>query len=248
MTGPSASDGDLEVIDLRAELRDRRALTWRQRLGGPDRYGVLLLLIIATIVMSVVLREDRWERLVAISLAGVMLVFALRTSEASVLRQVSAIAVVATFMIAAGVAAVRGSVSTEVRAGIAALVTLLLIAVLLAIVRRLATHLTVSWGTILGALCIYLLFALVFAAAYSVAGRLQRGVLFAQQDDFTTADTIYFSLTTLTTVGFGDLTMRSDVTRVMSAIEAVLGQIYLIAAVGLLVGNLGRRRHARARR
>jgi hypothetical protein len=41
--------------------------------------------------------------------------------------------------------------------------------------------------------------------------------------------------------------MRTDLTRIMAAMEALLGQIYLITAVGLLIGNLGRRRRKPAR-
>jgi NAD/NADP transhydrogenase beta subunit len=125
-----------------------------------------------------------------------------------------------------------------------ALVTLLLIAVQVAIVRRLSTHLTISWDTIMGALCVYLLFSMIFAGLYSVVGHLENGRLFAQQNEFTSTDALYFSLTTLTTVGFGDLSMRADVTRIAAAMEGLLGQIYLITAVALLVGNLGQRRRA----
>jgi hypothetical protein len=86
---------------------------------------------------------------------------------------------------------------------------------------------------------------MVFAAAYAVAGHAQGDRLFEQQPGFDSAETLYYSLITLTTVGYGDLTMRSEVTRIMSAMEALLGQIYLITAVALLVGNLGRSRRAR---
>ena len=76
----------------------------------------------------------------------------------------------------------------------------------------------------------------------------ENGRLFAGHEEFTSTDTLYFSLTTLTTVGFGDLSMRADATRIMAAMEGLLGQIYLITAVALLVGNLGqRRRDARDR-
>jgi len=112
-------------------------------------------------------------------------------------------------------------------------------------VHRLSTHLTISWPTILGALCVYLVFGMVFASAYAFAGHLEDGLLFVQQQGFTSADTLYFSLVSLTTVGYGDLTMRADITRIMAAMEALLGQIYLITAVGLLIGNLGRARRPR---
>jgi hypothetical protein len=235
-----------EVVDLRAELSALHPRNWRDRLGGPDRYGVLLALIVVTIVTSVVLHDTEWERLVAVTMVAVMLLFALRTSQASKRLQRFALAFVPLTVIGtAAAAAARDNDAADIRIGMAALTTLLLLAVLFAIVHRLSTHLTISWPTILGALCVYLVFGMVFSSAYAFAGHLQDGELFVQQQGFTSADTLYFSLVTLTTVGFGDLTMRADVTRIMSAMEALLGQIYLITAVGLLIGNLGRERRPR---
>ena len=246
MTGPDTQD-EREVVDLRRELRDRHDMSWRERLGGTDRYGVLLVLILITIVVTVVLRDNDWERFASVSMIGVMLLFALRTSRASIQLQRLAIAFVPVCIVATAIAAGWGDDGQSVRIGIASLMTVLQAAVLLAILRRLATHLTISWNTILGALCIYLVFGMAYSSAYAVAGHAQDGQLFVQQDAFTSADTIYFSLVTLTTVGYGDLTMRTDLTRIMAAMEALLGQIYLITAVGLLIGNLGRRRRKPAR-
>jgi len=235
-----------EVVDLRVELSALHPRNWRERLGGPDRYGVLLSLIVVTIVASVVLRDNEWERLAAVTMVAVMLLFALRTSQASKRLQRFAIALVPlTVLGTAAAAAARGNDAADIRIAMSALTALLLLSVLFAIVYRLSTHLTISWPTILGALCVYLVFGMVFASAYAFAGHLQDGALFVQQQGFTSADTLYFSLVTLTTVGFGDLTMRADVTRIMAAMEALLGQIYLITAVGLLIGNLGRARRPR---
>jgi len=46
----------------------------------------------------------------------------------------------------------------------------------------------------------------------------------------------YFSFTTLTTVGYGDIVPRSPAARTMAVLEAVMGQFYLVALVGRLVG------------
>ena len=243
--GEPGAEG-LEVVDLRAELSARHPRTWRERLGGPDRYGVLLALILTTTVASVVLHDSEWERLVAVTMVAVMLLFALRTSQASNRLQRFALGFVPLIVLGtAAAAAARDNDAADIRIAMSALTTFLLLAVLFAIVHRLSTHLTISWPTILGALCVYLVFGMVFASAYALAGYLQDGALFVQQQGFTSADTLYFSLVTLTTVGFGDLTMRADVTRIMAAMEALLGQIYLITAVGLLIGNLGRARRPR---
>ena len=47
---------------------------------------------------------------------------------------------------------------------------------------------------------------------------------------------IYFSFTTLTTVGFGDILPTSPTSRAFAALEAVLGQIMVVVMIARLVG------------
>ena len=60
---------------------------------------------------------------------------------------------------------------------------------------------------------------------------------------------LYFSFVVITTLGFGDLTPRTDIGRVLVSLEALLGQIFLVTVVAVLVANMGRAtRRAPARR
>ncbi|HUB75504.1 MAG TPA: potassium channel family protein, partial [Solirubrobacteraceae bacterium] len=61
----------------------------------------------------------------------------------------------------------------------------------------------------------------------------------------TQSQEIYFSFSTLTTTGYGDLTPALNVGRALSVLEMLTGQIYLVTVIGLLVANM-RRRTARA--
>ena len=53
-------------------------------------------------------------------------------------------------------------------------------------------------------------------------------------------DFVYFSYVTLTTVGYGDFTAATSTGRMIAVSEALTGQLYLVSAVALLVGNIGR--------
>ncbi len=46
----------------------------------------------------------------------------------------------------------------------------------------------------------------------------------------------YFSFVTLATVGYGDIVPHTPAARTMALLEAILGQFYLVALVGRLVG------------
>ena len=47
----------------------------------------------------------------------------------------------------------------------------------------------------------------------------------------------YFSIVTLTTAGFGDVTPISDLARMLTAYEALVGQVYLVVFIALLMGR-----------
>jgi hypothetical protein len=47
---------------------------------------------------------------------------------------------------------------------------------------------------------------------------------------------LYFSFTTLTTLGYGDIVPVSAIARALTSIEAITGQIYLAVLVARLVG------------
>ena len=46
----------------------------------------------------------------------------------------------------------------------------------------------------------------------------------------------YFSFVTLTTLGYGDVTPLSEPARVLSLLEAIVGQMFLVIMIARLVG------------
>jgi hypothetical protein len=116
----------------------------------------------------------------------------------------------------------------------------LVIATPIVIGRRLVQHTTVTQSTITGALCVYLLIGLSFASLFGMTEVLGWGPFFAGRVQTNDADFLYFSYTTLATVGYGDLVARTNLGRMLAVLEALIGQLYLVTVVALLVGNLGR--------
>jgi hypothetical protein len=96
--------------------------------------------------------------------------------------------------------------------------------------------------TVLGALCIYVFIGMLWAFLYNAIGALGSEPFFVQTRNVTTADYLYFSYVTQTTVGYGDFTAATGFGRALAVLEALTGQIYLVTVVALLVSNLGRTR------
>jgi Ion channel len=113
-------------------------------------------------------------------------------------------------------------------------------------VRDLRARQTVTLQAVFGVLSVYLLLGLFFAAVYGSLEKLEHEPFFAQSEAATIPHSVYFSFTTLTTVGYGDLTARSSLGHTLSVSEALFGQIYLVTVVSLVVANLGRRRSGTA--
>ncbi|MBI1852188.1 MAG: two pore domain potassium channel family protein [Planctomycetes bacterium] len=97
-----------------------------------------------------------------------------------------------------------------------------------------------------GAVCVYLLIGLTWAFVYSILELAEPGTFVVAPSRPGSAtpssgqvgevfELTYYSFTTLTTVGFGDVTARTGPARALSAIEALAGQIYVAVLIARLV-------------
>lgn len=203
-------------------------------------YLLVLVLIFATIVFNLAAPEADWTRLVAAALGGALLLMALWVAKVrSFTLRVATLAVVVALLASLGAILLGGQFgSSAVR-----LVTFLTILIApAAIVRDVARHPRITIRTVFGVLCVYLLLGLIFQALFTVVADLDSANFFAQGTDGTAADRLYFSYTTLTTVGFGDFTAATGLGRSLTISEALLGQLYLVVVVALIVGNIGQER------
>jgi hypothetical protein len=64
-------------------------------------------------------------------------------------------------------------------------------------------------------------------------------------EDWTWIQSFYFSVTTLTTVGFGDLHPTSDGSRLFTAFYILVGVTIVLGSIGVIGSNYIRRREER---
>jgi hypothetical protein len=103
----------------------------------------------------------------------------------------------------------------------------------------------ISTDDVCGAFCGYLLVAVAFGHFYCLIEMLSAGSFGNQlrlsQPAMTTArlhsHLTYFSLITLTTVGYGDIVPTDGIARSLAAVEAVIGQFYIAMLIAEIIGK-----------
>lgn len=221
------------------------APAWRRHLHGDGYgYGWLLLLILSSIAFQLGAPETDSARVITLFLQGGTLIAALHVSGVRrwLIRLATAITAIAVLG-AAGVLIGSG----ELDQGGGRILGLMLVvmapaSIVIGIVRQARRAGKITLRTMFGVLCVYLLIGSAFAFAYGVISALDDGRFFAQLPNGTQSDFLYFSFTTMTTTGFGDLTAAYDLGRSLTITEALIGQIYLVTIVALIVSNLGQMR------
>jgi Ion channel len=207
-----------------------------------ERYGLLFCAIVTAFAIQGIATPGPWEQVAVTALLGATLVLALWAAEARPIVVRSALVLVVAVVAFSAVEAASGKV--DVAATRLANVFLLVLAppaIVVGIVRSLRARRGVTIAAVFGVLCLYILLGMFFAGLYSSLDRLNPH-FFANDAQASVSNCLYFSFTTLTTVGYGDFTAAGQLGHTLAVSEALLGQIYLVTIVSLIVGNLGQRR------
>lgn len=114
------------------------------------------------------------------------------------------------------------------------------------VLRQLFVPELVTFDTLCASLSVYLIFGLIWMNAYVIHETLRPGSYFttvapadgadAPDDTYQSLRLLYFSFTTLTSVGFGDIVARTNGARMLAVMETLTGQSYLLIMVSRLVG------------
>jgi hypothetical protein len=206
-----------------------------------DAFGLVVLLVLATYVTASLTRYTGWGAVAIIALGATSAVVALGTSRAK-RRTVRVAAVV-------GIACLSLALIAELtdREGFLAAAALaqfvLMVAATASVLRAVISEPRVTFRTILGAISVYLIFGLLFTSLYVGVDRLQDGPFFTDGGT-ETGDFIFFSFTTLTTTGYGNLVPAEQPGKMFSGLEMLLGQIFLVTLIAGLVSAWRPRRGA----
>ena len=198
------------------------------------RYALVLALVVSSVLFASFAPDGDGTRGVLLMLETLTLAIALwRSTTVSSNTRVGfvlAAMVLAVLQVLVGGSALTISVSV--------LNAAFSIATIIVIARGVITAGGVTFQSVIGAICIYLLVGISFAFLYGAAAEFRDTPFFTSGTDGTVSIRLYFSYITLTTVGYGDYVAAGSLGHTLSFMEALMGQLYLVTVVALLVGRL----------
>ena len=207
---------------------------WRQRAQrASDAFGLVLMLVLTTYVLASLIENEGWTAVLLLAVTTATSVVALVSSHARA-GFVRAAIVFSVMSIVLGVIGAATDERTWLNFASMIQVTLLAIA-MLAVLRRVVTTAEIGSRTILGAISVYAVLGILFSFAYSTIDHLQSGRFFSEVTDPKGSEFLFFSYTTLTTTGYGNLVPAGQPGRMFAGLEMMLGQLFLVTLVAGLV-------------
>ena len=201
--------------------------------SSPDSYGLVLLLILLTYALSATITAA-WAVSLILFVQIATVWVTLRVSRARRLARVIANAI----LVISAIAALVNLFIHQETAGtglLAVLSGLLYLVAPVSIVRHLALRRMVDLQTVLGAIAAYLLVGMFFAFLYRALGALQPGQFFGSQGEGSFSQDLFFSFTTLTTTGYGNLVPDANPGQTFAVMEMLVGQLFLVTAVAKVI-------------
>jgi hypothetical protein len=217
-------------------LRGQRPVLARIR--ATHSYWAVLGAIFAVFFLAALLPDTPWALSTIVLVAAATLLIAIWTGGWTMSERAFPVAL-ATMGIAAAAVNLfwHSKVLTETLGILGGLLTITIAVVIAAgaIAQR-----EVNTRSVAGAICVYVLFGMVFMFIFGFLATVGTDPFFAQGIDGTRSLRLYFSYVTLATLGYGDYTAAGNLGRALAVLEALMGQLYLVTVVAVVVTRLGR--------
>ena len=208
------------------------------RMRAAHSYWLVLVAIFAGFFLAALLPDTPWALSLIVLVQSATLLIAIWTAGWAMSERTVPFAIGTGAAVAATINIFSQSEALTATLGITAGLLTITIAVVIA-AGALGQN-EVNSRSVAGAICVYLLFGMMFMFLYGALATLGHTPFFAQGTDGTRSLRLYFSFVTLATLGYGDYTPTGNLGHALAVLEALIGQLYLVTVVAVVVTRLGR--------
>lgn len=227
---------------MSAPVRGEPAASTRRRsdalFDGASGYAIIFALLVASYVLCAAQRETNpspWAFLVI--LVTVAVVF--RVTEARQLVQHVAWVILSVAAVATIITALSGASGHVLDVVFSAASTAALLVAPAAIIAHQVKRRSLNIEALLAAITAYVLVGLFFTFVFNLFSLVSPVPMFGGPEDDSLANQLFFSFTTLTTTGYGNLVPVDATSQGIAVAEAITGQLFLITAVARIMRGTG---------
>jgi hypothetical protein len=200
-------------------------------------YWAVLAAIFVAFFMGALLPDDAWASSLIVLVLSATLLTVIWTAGWAMTERTVPFAIATVSGLAAAINIFWQAEALTAALGLIA--GLLIVSIAVAIAAGAIAQNEVNSRSVAGAICVYMLFGMLFMFLYGVLVALGHAPFFAQGTDGTRPIRLYFSFVTLATLGYGDYTPAGNLGHALAVLEALIGQLYLVTVVAVVVTRLG---------
>jgi hypothetical protein len=214
-----------------------------ERRNQPGRYTLLLVAILMLLIGEPFFFHHTLAQALTLVAMSFVLLSALSTLNVSKTYLVLGILLALPALISRWILQFEQNKPAEVIVAVSA--SAFIMVTVVGLIRHLFRVKDVTFDTISAAICAYLLLALAWAFIFALLelqdpGSFSAGLFVKHATSgsallMTMNNAIYYSFVCLTTTGYGDIAPLSALTRMLSILESVTGQLYLAILIARLV-------------
>jgi Ion channel len=218
-------------LDGGSALAQRKRSSFGQRVASGNSYGTVLLLILVTYLLSVTVEKSTLSLVIALQVITVAVAIHVSRAHRGVRLAVNVVLGLACLV---AIIYLFGSRESTLLGIVFATSSVLYFIAPFSILRAIVVKEEMDREAVVGAIAAYLLIGMFFAYLYLAVGTVGDD-FFGQGTDASPADYFFFSFTTLTTTGYGNLVPASNPGQSFAVLEMLMGQLFLITAVGKVI-------------
>ncbi|MEM7176891.1 MAG: potassium channel family protein [Pseudomonadota bacterium] len=210
----------------------------RPGLLGRYRWGYLLAVLLATFLLEPLLGSGKGVSLMGLCLYLTVFAGMIRLAHLSRTVELVSYTIIGIWFVVSLVQHFNDSTLNE-RIQLAFSVALSLGALIVTFTELMRPD-VLTVDKLFGAICGYFLIAVTLALLYYQIEVLTPGSFNLPPGEMDVSEFLYFSLVTVTTLGYGDITPVSKIARILAGLEAALGTLYIAILIGQIVGSIKR--------